>query len=65
MFEGTLAIGTGVTSVTAKKSTSYSGPISIGKGDISGGTQTCGTITIGGVVKAQSDFTAATYTYEP
>ena len=25
----------------------------------------CGTVTVGGVVKAQSDFTGATYTYRP
>ncbi len=60
---GNITIGTGVTSVTAKKSSSSSGPHSIGVGDNFGVTQTCGTITIGGVVKAQSDFTGATYTY--
>ena len=60
---GNITVCTGVTKVTATKGTSS--PNSIGVGDNSGGTQTSGTITIGGVVKAQSDFTAATYTYEP
>ncbi len=46
---GAITIGTGVISVTAKKSSSDPGPNSIGKGDAdSGGTQACGTITIGG-----------------
>lgn len=62
---GAITIGTSVTSVTAKKSSSNPGPNSIGIGNIFNGTQTCGTITIGGVVKAQSDFTDPTYTYEP
>ncbi len=44
---GAITIGTGVISVTATKG-EYS-PNSIGKGDAAnGGTQTCGTITIGG-----------------
>ena len=34
----------------------------IGAADANGD---CGTVTIGGVVKAQSDFTGATYTYRP
>ena len=58
---GAITIGTGVTKVTATKG--EDSPNSIGVGDKFGGTQTCGTITIGGVVKAQSDFTGATYTY--
>ena len=64
---GAITIGTGVTSVTATKGSGS--PNSIGKGyknELSGGgTQTCGTITIGGVVKDQSEFTGATYTYTP
>ena len=43
---GAITIGTGVISVTATKG-EYS-PNSIGKGDAEDGTQTCGTITIGG-----------------
>ena len=43
---GKITIGTGVISVTATKGTGS--PNSIGKGDAAGGTQTCGTITIGG-----------------
>ena len=46
---GAITIGTGVTSVTAKKSSSTPGPNSIGEGDAAdGGHQYCGTITIGG-----------------
>ena len=60
---GAIKIGTGVTSVKATKGTNS--PNSIGKGYDGGGTQTCGTITIGGVGKVQGDFTGATYTYEP
>lgn len=46
---GNITIGTGVISVTAKKSSSTPGPNSIGKGTAAdGGTQACGTITIGG-----------------
>ena len=44
---GAITIGTGVTSVTAKKSSSNSGPNIIGVGYDFGGTQTCGTITFG------------------
>jgi hypothetical protein len=44
---GNITIGAGVTSVTATKGGSYS-PNSIGKGYAQGGTQTCGTVTIGG-----------------
>ena len=58
---GAITIDTGVTSVTATKG-DYS-PNSIGEGYSGGSTQTCGTIKIGGVVKNQSDFTGATYTY--
>ena len=43
---GAITIGTGVTSVTATKGAGS--PNSIGKGDADTGTQTCGTITIGG-----------------
>ena len=44
---GAITIGTGVISVTATKGSGS--PNSIGKGDANeGGTQTCGTITIGG-----------------
>ena len=60
---GDITIGTGVTKVTATKGDGS--PNSIGIGDGSPLTPTCGTITIGGVVKAQSDFTGATYTYTP
>ena len=46
---GAITIGTGVTSVTATKGNSS--PNSIGKGEAyNGGTQTCGTITIGGTI---------------
>lgn len=45
---GAITIGTGVTSVTATKG--ESSPNSIGKGRSSSGTQTCGTITIGGTI---------------
>ena len=48
---GAITIGTGVTSVTAKKSSDNPGPNSIGIGRISAsGTQACGTITIGGTI---------------
>ena len=48
---GAITIGTGVISVTAKKSSSNPGPNSIGIGKIAvSGTQTCGTITIGGTI---------------
>ena len=48
---GAITIGTGVISVTAKKSSSNPGPNSIGIGKIAvSGTQNCGTITIGGTV---------------
>ena len=45
---GAIKIDTGVTSVTAKKSSSNPGPNSIGKGNGESGIQKCGTITIGG-----------------
>ena len=46
---GAITIGTGVTMVTATKGSSA--PNSIGKGTADyGGTQTCGTITIGGTI---------------
>ena len=46
---GAITIGTGVISVTATKGNDS--PNSIGKGDAyNGGTQTCGTITIGGTI---------------
>ena len=48
---GAITIGTGVKSVTAKKSSSgNAGPNSIGKGRSASGTQACGTITIGGTI---------------
>ena len=48
---GAITIGTGVISVTAKKSSSNPGPNSIGIGRVSSnGTQACGTITIGGTI---------------
>ena len=49
---GAITIGTGVTSVTAKKSSGNTpGPNSIGEGRISAsGSQACGTITIGGTI---------------
>ena len=60
---GAITIGTGVISVTATKG-QYS-PNSIGKGDAdSGGTQTCGTITIGGTVYPDG-VTTSPFTYEP
>ena len=64
---GNITIGTGVTSVTATKGyENGTGPNSIGKGGTLGGTQNCGTITIGGEVKDQSEFaTGDTYTYTP
>ena len=60
---GAITIGTGVTKVTATKGSDS--PNSIGKGKNDGGIQNCGTITIGGVVKDQSEFTGDTYTYTP
>ena len=45
---GNITIGTGVISVTATKGSNS--PNSIGKGNAQGGTQTCGTITIGGTI---------------
>ena len=45
---GNITIGTGVISVTATKGSNS--PNSIGKGYAQGGTQTCGTITIGGTI---------------
>ena len=62
---GAITIDTGVTSVTATKGTGIGSFNSIGTGVDSGGTQKCGKITIGGVVKDQSEFTGATYTYAP
>ena len=59
---GTITITTGVTCVTATKG--ISSPNSIGKGYYGYNcTQTIGAITIGGVVKDQSEFAAVTYTY--
>ena len=63
---GAITIGTGITSVTAKKGDQADW--CIGKGPVvsaSNATTNCGTITIGGVVKAQSEFTGDTYTYTP
>ena len=63
---GAITITADVTSVTATKGTGSVNNKSIGKGDNSAnGTQTCGTITIGGVEKEQSEFTGDTYTYAP
>jgi hypothetical protein len=63
---GAITITADVTSVTATKGTGSVNNKSIGKGDNSAnGTQTCGTITIGGVEKEQSEFTGDTYTYPP
>ena len=60
---GNITITNGVKSVTANKGTGNGTFYSIGIGKVANGTNTCGTITIGGVVKDQSAFTAATYTY--
>ena len=64
---GNITISTGVTKVTAQKG--GSAPFSIGKGYSEGSGSNefsaCGTITIGGVVKDQNDFTDAIFTYEP
>ena len=62
---GAITIGTGITSVTAIKGDGAAWCIGAGPGIGSSAMTNCGTITIGGVVKAQSDFTGATYTYEP
>ena len=52
--------------VTANKGSSGGTFYSIGIGKVlNNGTQTCGTITIGGQQKDQSEFTGATYTYPP
>ena len=53
--------------VTANKGSGTDTPYSIGIGKVfnNNGTQTCGTITIGGQQKNQSEFTGATYTYPP
>ena len=56
---GDITITVGVTQVTATKGEDATNSIGAG---VDGA---CGTITIGGVVKAQSDFTDATYTYRP
>ena len=65
-YYGAITITADVTSVTATKGTGSVNNKSIGKGDNSAnGTQTCGTITIGGVEKEQSEFTGDTYTYPP
>ena len=62
---GNITITNGVKSVTANKGTGNGTFYSIGIGKVANGTNTCGTITIGGQVKAQSGFEAATYTYTP
>lgn len=61
---GDITIGAGVTKVTANKGLTSPNSIGAGKKD-DYGTQNCGTITIGGVVKDQSEFTGDTYTYTP
>ena len=59
---GAITIGTGVISVTATKG-QYS-PNSIGKGDAAGGSQACGTITIGGdATTYAAGVTASPFTY--
>jgi len=62
---GSITITSGVICVTANKSATTPGPYSIGKGNDYGHTSTCGTITIGGTVRSQEDFTGSTFTYEP
>ena len=60
---GAITIGTGVTMVTATKGSNA--PNSIGKGTADeSGTQTCGTITIGGTVYPDG-VTTSPFTYEP
>ncbi|MBQ9215880.1 MAG: hypothetical protein IJ159_03880 [Prevotella sp.] len=59
-----ITITNGVTRVTANKGNSA--PYSIGKGATGEyHTSTCGTVTIGGTVRDQEDFTGSTFTYEP
>ena len=64
---GNITITSGVTKVVANKGTDA--PFSIGKGysylNASNEYSECGTITVGGVVKDQNDFTGASFTYEP
>ena len=62
---GNITITKGVKSVTANKGTGNGTFYSIGIGKVANGTNTCGTITIGGQQKDQSEFTGATYTYPP
>ena len=62
---GNITITNGVKCVTANKGTGNGTFYSIGIGKVANGTNTCGTITIGGQVKAQSGFEGATYTYTP
>ena len=61
---GNITITTGVARVTAYRGPSS--PYSIGKGsDISESPTSCGTITIGGTVRSQEDFTGESFTYQP
>jgi hypothetical protein len=61
---GAITIGAGVISVTATKGSGS--PNSIGKGYAQGGTQTCGTITIGGDATTYANgVTTSPFTYTP
>ena len=61
---GTITITSGVTRVYSKKG--GCSPYCIGKGDEQPGyPSTCGTITIGGTVRSQEEFTGESFTYEP
>lgn len=60
---GDIIITTGVTRVTATKESLS--PYSIGKGQDSEFLSTCGTITIGGTIRNQEEFTGKTFTYQP
>ena len=60
---GDIIITTGVTRVTATKESLS--PYSIGKGQNSEFLSTCGTITIGGTIRNQEEFTGKTFTYQP
>lgn len=63
---GAIIIENSVTRVTANKSAKAPGPYSIGKGfGNSAYASTCGTITIGGTVRSQEEFTGESFTYEP